>query len=189
MYVWLVTLYAFLNPVSDLLSPTYNEQHCVYQADPLSLVAVTTTSPTKTLYVMSDARLSALTKSILPQQPETGLGSLGVPSPSGGAVTFTTPALASTPSPSCTVVLSKQGTSKTVLLAPAVDQLCLPLSKPPVSGVETLGRVPSVLDEGSTILHTTETFGQTPGTTIITLSGSSVAASAGPQGPRAGQQY
>ncbi|KAK6469504.1 KAT8 regulatory NSL complex subunit 3 isoform X1 [Huso huso] len=150
---------------------------------------VTTTSPTKTLYVMSDARLSALTKSILPQQPETGLGSLGVPSPSGGAVTFTTPALASTPSPSCTVVLSKQGTSKTVLLAPAVDQLCLPLSKPPVSGVETLGRVPSVLDEGSTILHTTETFGQTPGTTIITLSGSSVAASAGPQGPRAGQQY
>lgn len=173
----------------DLLSPTYSEQHSVYQADPLSLVAVTTTSPTKTLYVMSDARLSALTKSILPQQPETGVGSLGVPSPSGGAVTFTTPALASIPSPSCTVVLSKQGTSKTVLLAPAVDQLCLPPSMPPVSGVETLGRVPSVLDEGSTILHTTETFGQTPGTTIITLSGSSVAASAGPQGPGAGQQY
>ncbi|XP_041089606.1 KAT8 regulatory NSL complex subunit 3-like isoform X8 [Polyodon spathula] len=148
---------------------------------------VTTTSPTKTLYVMSDARLSALTKSILPQQPETGLGSLGITPPSAGAVTFTTPALASTPS--CTVVLSKQGTSKTVLLAPAGDQLCLPLSKPPVCRVETLGRVPSVLDEGSTILHTTETFNQAPGTTIITLSGSSVATSAGPQGPGTDQQH
>ncbi|XP_015195931.1 KAT8 regulatory NSL complex subunit 3 isoform X1 [Lepisosteus oculatus] len=141
---------------------------------------VTTTSPTKTLYVMSDAKMSALTKSIIPQQqpslegPST-LRTLGVPSPPGGAVTFTTPALTNIPSPSCTMVLSKvgpvlQGGPKTVLLTPT-------LGGPPSIKPETLGRVPSVLDEASTILHTCETITPAPGTTIITLSGRSVGTS------------
>ncbi|XP_066570568.1 KAT8 regulatory NSL complex subunit 3 isoform X2 [Amia ocellicauda] len=150
---------------------------------------VTTTSPTKTLYVMSDAKMSALTKSIIPQQqtptdlPGT-LRTLGVPSPPGGAVTFTTPAITNTPSPSCTVVLSKvgpvlQGSPKTVLLTPA-------LGGPPTVKPETLGRVPSVLDEGSTILHSSETVTPAPGTTIITLSGRSVANFNTPPAPSAG---
>ncbi|XP_064421633.1 KAT8 regulatory NSL complex subunit 3 isoform X2 [Latimeria chalumnae] len=187
---------------------------------------VTTTSPTKTLYVMSDAKMSALTKSVIPP-PEATLSSLkplGVQAASTmptGATTFTTPALTSTPNPTCTVVLSKvgpvlQSTSKTVILTPTLAAVnsdlmggqvgekvskgtILPTISQPSAAVETLGRVPSVVDEGSTVIHTTEALSSRPimqqcttqpiGTTIITLSsGSSSAtpatfATVGPQGP------
>ncbi|XP_063304677.1 KAT8 regulatory NSL complex subunit 3 isoform X2 [Pelobates fuscus] len=141
-----------------------------------------TTSPPKTLYVMSDAKLSALTKSVgsdlasLPLKPMTLQGSSGVPP---GAVTFTTPSLTNTPNPTCTVVLSKigpvlQAPQKTVILAKA--EAGEKTSGNHVMGaVESLGRVPSVIDEGSTILHSRESLvnRQLLQPTLIALSGTS----------------
>ncbi|XP_067857074.1 LOW QUALITY PROTEIN: KAT8 regulatory NSL complex subunit 3-like [Heptranchias perlo] len=150
-----------------------------------SSTPVATTSPTKTLYVMSDAKMSALTKSIIaPLEASTSKPclppSLNTGSP---ALTFTT----SSPSPTCTVMLSKvgpvlQSSSKTVILASSSSSsslapvkgevktttagerfgLTVPLTKtlgarPAGTASETLGKVPSVMDQGSTIIHTTET--------------------------------
>lgn len=159
---------------------------------------VVTTSPMKTLYVMSDAKLSALTKSVMgeaasvPLKP-TGLQAGAVASSSAvstGAVSFTP----STPtSPPCGLVHSKvgpvlQATSKTVILTSTLTAVKgdralgqraekASLTK---GAVETLGRVPSVVDDGTAIIHTREPVanrhllpqGMLPsagGTTLITL--------------------
>ncbi|XP_053124986.1 KAT8 regulatory NSL complex subunit 3 isoform X2 [Hemicordylus capensis] len=163
---------------------------------------VTTTSPMKTLYVMSDAKLSALTKSVMgeatsvPLKPtaiQTGAAAAAASSAASlGAVTF-----ASTPSPPCSLVHSKVGpvlqtTSKTVILTSTLTAMKgdralgqrgekVNLTKGhAVGAMETLGRVPSVMDDSSTILHTREALanrhllpqGMLPaaaGTTLITL--------------------
>ncbi|XP_075457988.1 KAT8 regulatory NSL complex subunit 3 isoform X3 [Ascaphus truei] len=157
------------------------------KALPLSRAAtppVATTSPPKTLYVMSDAKLSALTKSVgadlasLPVKPLTLQASPRMPT---GAVTFTTPALASTPSPACTMVLSKigpvlQAPPKTVILAAAKNEGGERASGNHVmSTVESLGRVPSVVDEGSTIIHSRESLAsrQLLQPALIAMSGTS----------------
>ncbi|KAM5170742.1 KAT8 regulatory NSL complex subunit 3 isoform 2-T2 [Mantella aurantiaca] len=141
-----------------------------------------TTSPPKTLYVMSDAKLSALTKSIgseltsLPLKPIT-LQSTSAVAP--GTVTFTTPSLANTPNTACTVVLSKigpvlQASPKTVFLAKtdSSDKLS---GNHMIGTVESLGRVPSVVDEGSTIIHSRESLvnRQLLQPALIALSGTS----------------
>ncbi|XP_062452994.1 KAT8 regulatory NSL complex subunit 3 isoform X2 [Rhea pennata] len=188
---------------------------------------VTTTSPMKTLYVMSDAKLSALTKSVMGEATSVPLKPLGIqPSSSSssssassptGAVTFATSPLASAPSPPSSLVHSKVGpvlqtASKTVILTSTLAAVKgdgplghggekVSLAKSPsalghaLGAVETLGRVPSVVDDGSTIIHTRETLanrhllpqGMLPGgtgTTLITLgsslAGSSIIATAGP---------
>ncbi|XP_059586495.1 KAT8 regulatory NSL complex subunit 3 isoform X2 [Alligator mississippiensis] len=173
------------------------------------------TSPMKTLYVMSDAKLSALTKSVMAEAASSApSGSASSPT---GTVTFTASALAGTPS-SPSLAHTKvgpvlQATSKTVILtstlaavksdgalAHAGDKAGLSKGAAAALGhalgaVETLGRVPSVVDEGSTVLHTRETLtsrhllpqGVLPtgaGTTLIALSGSlaspSIITTAGP---------
>ncbi|KAM4748020.1 KAT8 regulatory NSL complex subunit 3 isoform 2-T2 [Rhinophrynus dorsalis] len=141
-----------------------------------------TTSPPKTLYVMSDAKLSALTKSVggdltsLPLKPMALQGTSAVPA---GAVTFTTPSLANSPNPACTVVLSKigpvlQAPPKTVILTKAEtgDKMS---GNHLMNAVESLGRVPSVVDEGSTIIHSRESLVSRTllQPTLIALSGSS----------------
>ncbi|XP_066495912.1 KAT8 regulatory NSL complex subunit 3 isoform X2 [Tiliqua scincoides] len=166
---------------------------------------VTTTSPMKTLYVMSDAKLSALTKSVMAEAASVSLKPAGVQAgavasssaastASMGAVTFAP----STPtSPPCSLVHSKvgpvlQATSKTVILTSTLTAVKgdralgqrgekASLTKGhPVGAVETLGRVPSVVDDSSAIIHTREPVanrhllpqGMLPaagGTTLITL--------------------
>ncbi|KAM4676334.1 KAT8 regulatory NSL complex subunit 3 isoform 2-T3 [Discoglossus pictus] len=141
-----------------------------------------TTSPPKTLYVMSDAKLSALTKSVgtdlatLPLKQMSLQASSAVPA---GTVTFTTPSLANTSSSACTVVLSKIGPMlqtqpKTVILAKAEggDKAS---GNHLMGAVESLGRVPSVVDEGSTIIHSRESLvnRQLLQPALIALSGSS----------------
>ncbi|XP_038641070.1 KAT8 regulatory NSL complex subunit 3 isoform X2 [Scyliorhinus canicula] len=127
-----------------------------------SPVAVTT-SPTKTLYVMSDAKMSALTKSVV---------SLLEASPSSTAGSIMTPTITSS---TCTVMLSKvgpvlQSSSKTVILTSTKSEgqpsvagerfgLTSSTSKTPGTrpiSSETLGKVHSVMDQGSTIIHSTE---------------------------------
>ncbi|XP_063788082.1 KAT8 regulatory NSL complex subunit 3 isoform X1 [Pseudophryne corroboree] len=162
---------------SKLLPPLVTEQCKVSTSSDrtpgektLSIVrAVTppavTTSPPKTLYVMSDAKLSALTKSVgsdltaLPLKQMTLQSSAAVTT---GAVTFTTPSLGNTPNPACTVVLSKigpvlQASSKTVILAKTEASDKTP-GNHVISAVESLGRVPSVIDECSTIIHSRESL-------------------------------
>ncbi|XP_073478167.1 KAT8 regulatory NSL complex subunit 3 isoform X1 [Aquarana catesbeiana] len=162
---------------SKVLPPTVAEQCKVATASDrtpgeksLSIVrAVTppavTTSPPKTLYVMSDAKLSALTKSVgsefasLPLKPMALQSS---PAISPGTVTFTTPSLASTSNTTCTVVLSKigpvlQASPKTVILA-KTDSSDKSSGNHMIGSVESLGRVPSVVDEGSTIIHSRESL-------------------------------
>ncbi|XP_068277708.1 KAT8 regulatory NSL complex subunit 3 isoform X3 [Nyctibius grandis] len=186
---------------------------------------VTTTSPMKTLYVMSDAKLSALTKSVMGEatsvplklpgiQPSSSSSSASSPT---GAVTFATSPLASAPSPPSSLVHSKVGpvlqtASKTVILTSTLatvkgdgplghvgEKVSLTKSAAALGhalgAVETLGRVPSVVDDGSTIIHTREALanrhllpqGVLPGgagTTLITLgsslASSSIIATAGP---------
>ncbi|XP_030320006.1 KAT8 regulatory NSL complex subunit 3 isoform X3 [Calypte anna] len=183
---------------------------------------VTTTSPMKTLYVMSDAKLSALTKSGMGEAPSAPLKLPGIqPSSSSsssssatsptGAVTFTTSPLASTPSSPGSLLHPKVGpvlqtASKTLILTSTLStgkgdgalghsgEGGLSKGPPALShalgAVETLGRVPSVVDEGSTILHTREAVasrhlvpqGVLPGgtnTTLITLATSPGIATAG----------
>ncbi|XP_014814989.1 PREDICTED: KAT8 regulatory NSL complex subunit 3 isoform X6 [Calidris pugnax] len=175
---------------------------------------VTTTSPMKTLYVMSDAKLSALTKSVMAEatsvplklpaiQPSSTSSSSSSPT---GAVTFaSTSSLASAPSPPSSLVHSKVGpvlqtASKTVILTSTVatvkgdgalghvgEKVSLAKSTMALGHalgmVEPLGRVPSVVDDGSTIIHTREALanrhllpqGVLPGgagTTLITLGNS-----------------
>ncbi|KAM4644726.1 KAT8 regulatory NSL complex subunit 3 isoform 4-T4 [Amazona ochrocephala] len=177
---------------------------------PAAAPVVTTTSPMKTLYVMSDAKLSALTKSVLAEATSVPLKLPSIqPSSSSsatGAVTF-----ASTPSPPASLVHSKvlQTASKTVILTSTLatvkgdgplghigEKVSLTKSAAALGhalgAVETLGRVPSVVDEGSTIMHSREALasrqllsqGVLPGgagTTLITLgSSSSIIATAGP---------
>nr|XP_020635775.1 KAT8 regulatory NSL complex subunit 3 isoform X2 [Pogona vitticeps] len=185
-------------------------------SQPSSAAAVvTTTSPMKTLYVMSDAKLSALTKSVMaeaaavPLKPATlqaAAAAAAAPSSPLGAVTFATSTPAST---ACSLVHSKvrpvlQTASKTVILTStltamkgdrALGQRGEKMTAPTKGPVETLGRVPSVMDDSSTILHTRESVpsrhllpqGLLPtaaGTTLITLgsslAGSSIIATAGP---------
>ncbi|KAM6036141.1 KAT8 regulatory NSL complex subunit 3 isoform 2-T2 [Theristicus caerulescens] len=187
---------------------------------------VTTTSPMKTLYVMSDAKLSALTKSVMGEATSVPLKLPGIqPSSSSsssassptGAVTFATSPLASTPSPPGSLVHSKVGpvlqtASKTVILTSTLatmkgdgplghigEKVSLTKSAAALGhalgAVETLGRVPSVVDDGSAIIHTREALanrhllsqGVLPGgagTTLITLgsslASSSIIATAGP---------
>ncbi|XP_042328491.1 KAT8 regulatory NSL complex subunit 3 isoform X3 [Sceloporus undulatus] len=184
------------------------------------VVAATTSSPMKTLYVMSDAKLSALTKSVMaeaassPLKP-TALQTAATSSSSSpiGAVTFAPSTLASTP---CSLGHSKVGpvlqtTSKTVILTstlaamkgdralgPRGEKVMLTKGHHALGPAEALGRVPSVMDDGSsTILHTRESLtnrhllpqGMLPaaaatGTTLIALGGnlasSSIIATAGP---------
>lgn len=177
---------------SKLLPPLVTEQCKVATSSDrtpgektLSIVrAVTppavTTSPPKTLYVMSDAKLSALTKSVgsdltsLPLKPMTLQSSSAV---TPGAVTFTTTSLASASNPACTMVLSKigpvlQASPKTVMLTKTEAS---EKTGNHISGVESLGRVPSVVDEGSTIIHSRESLvnRQMLQPALIALSGSS----------------
>uniref|UniRef100_A0A8C5MQR5 KAT8 regulatory NSL complex subunit 3 n=1 Tax=Leptobrachium leishanense TaxID=445787 RepID=A0A8C5MQR5_9ANUR len=179
---------------SKLLPPSVTEQCKVSASNDrsasdksLSMVQTVTppavtTSPPKTLYVMSDAKLSALTKSVgsdlasLPLKPMTLQASSGVPS---GAVTFTSQSLTNTPNPACTVVLSKIGSvlqapTKTVILAKAEAGEKLP-GNHVMGAMESLGRVPSVIDEGSTILHSRESLinRQLLQPALIALSGTS----------------
>ncbi|XP_050766141.1 KAT8 regulatory NSL complex subunit 3 isoform X3 [Gymnogyps californianus] len=189
---------------------------------------VTTTSPMKTLYVMSDAKLSALTKSVMAEatsvplklpgiQPSSSSSSSSSASSPTAAVTFATSPLASTPSPPGSLVHSKVGpvlqtASKTVILTSTLaavkgdgplahigEKVSLTKSAAALGHalgtVETLGRVPSMMDDGSTVIHTREALanrhllsqGVLPGgtgTTLITLgsslASSSIIATAGP---------
>ncbi|KAM6040594.1 KAT8 regulatory NSL complex subunit 3 isoform 2-T2 [Chlamydotis macqueenii] len=180
-----------------------------------SAPVVTTTSPMKTLYVMSDAKLSALTKSVMGEATSVPLKLPGIQpssSSSTGAVT-----LASAPSPPSSLVHSKVGPvlqtpSKTVILTSTLaamkgdgplghigEKVSLTKSAAALGhalgAVETLGRVPSVVDDGSAVIHSREALagrhllpqGVLPGgagTTLITLgsslASSSVVATAGP---------
>ncbi|KAM6234960.1 KAT8 regulatory NSL complex subunit 3 isoform 2-T2 [Porphyrio hochstetteri] len=181
---------------------------------------VTTTSPMKTLYVMSDAKLSALTKSVMGEatsvplklpgiQPSSSSSSASSPT---GAVTF-----GGAPSPPTGLVHSKVGpvlqtASKTVILTSTLaavkgdgplghigEKVSLTKSAAALGhalgAVETLGRVPSVVDDGTAIIHAREALanrhllpqGVLPGgagTTLITLgsslANSSIIATAGP---------
>ncbi|XP_069773633.1 KAT8 regulatory NSL complex subunit 3 isoform X2 [Narcine bancroftii] len=126
-----------------------------------------TTSPTKTLYVMSDAKMSALTKSIITPLEVSTPRSLGTP-PVNTVGPLLSPSIASS---TCSVILSKVGpvlrsSSTTTTLSSGKTEMKLAsgerfsLAKTLSSGsvsTETLGKVPSVMDQGSTILHTTET--------------------------------
>uniref|UniRef100_A0A8C0H0W2 KAT8 regulatory NSL complex subunit 3 n=1 Tax=Chelonoidis abingdonii TaxID=106734 RepID=A0A8C0H0W2_CHEAB len=166
-----------------------------------SVPAVTATSPMKTLYVMSDAKLSALTKSVMAEAAGAPWKPVGIQTPSSSAcssssassppsaVTFTS---ATPANPPCSLVHSKvgpilQNTTKTVILTSTLaakgdGPLGRRLEKVghTLESVETLGKVPSVVDNGSTIIHTRETLanrhllpqGMLPtgaGTTLITL--------------------
>ncbi|KAM8990759.1 KAT8 regulatory NSL complex subunit 3 isoform 3-T3 [Ara ararauna] len=180
---------------------------------PVAAPVVTTTSPMKTLYVMSDAKLSALTKSVLAEATSVPLKLPSIQPSSSSSATSATGAVtfASTPSPPASLVHSKvlQTASKTVILTSTLatvkgdgplghigEKVSLTKSAAALGhalgAVETLGRVPSVVDEGSTIIHSREALasrqllsqGVLPGgagTTLITLgSSSSIIATAGP---------
>ncbi|XP_010072685.1 PREDICTED: KAT8 regulatory NSL complex subunit 3-like, partial [Pterocles gutturalis] len=170
---------------------------------------VTAASPTRTLYVTSDAKLSALTKSVMGEATSVPLKLPGIqPSSSSsassptGTVTFATSPLASAPSPPSSLLRSKVGpvlqtTSKTLILtftlAPVKgdrplghtgDKVSLTRSAMALGHalgtVETLGRVPSVVDGGSTIAHSRNALPNRrllpggAGTALVTL-GSSLA--------------
>ncbi|XP_029139006.1 KAT8 regulatory NSL complex subunit 3 [Protobothrops mucrosquamatus] len=183
----------------------------------VSLAVVTTTSPMKTLYVMSDAKLSALTKSVMAEAASVPLKATAVQTAAAassatssslpGAVTFATSTTTSTPGGlgHSKVGPVLQTASKTVILTSTLTALKtdrslgqrgeLALAKGHELGtMETLGRVPSVMDDSSTIIHTRESLtsrhllpqGMLPsaaGTTLITLSsnlaGSSIIPTAG----------
>ncbi|XP_015152934.1 KAT8 regulatory NSL complex subunit 3 isoform X5 [Gallus gallus] len=182
--------------------------------DPAAAPLVTTASPMKTLYVMSDAKLSALTKSVMDEATSVPLKLPGLqPSSSStsspaGPVTFATSPLAGAPSPPSSLVHSKVGpilqtASKTVILTSTLatmkadgsfghtgDKVSLTRSASALGhalgAMETLGRVPSVVDDGSTLLHARETLTNRhvlpggAGAALLTLSSSSVIATAGP---------
>ncbi|XP_072213259.1 KAT8 regulatory NSL complex subunit 3 isoform X5 [Excalfactoria chinensis] len=182
--------------------------------NPAAAPLVTAASPMKTLYVMSDAKLSALTKSVMDEATSVPLKLPGLqPSSSStsspaGPVTFASSPLAVAPSPPSSLVHSKVGpilqtASKAVILTSTLatmkadgsfghlgDKVSLTRSTSALShalGVmETLGRVPSVMDDGSTLLHARETLTNRhllPGGTgaaLLTLSSSSVITTAGP---------
>uniref|UniRef100_K7EZ35 Uncharacterized protein n=1 Tax=Pelodiscus sinensis TaxID=13735 RepID=K7EZ35_PELSI len=139
------------------------------------------------------------------QAPSSSACSSSTSSPSG-AVAFPAATAASAPSPPCSLVHSKggpalQNAAKTLLLTSAVAAKGDgPLGRRAekvghtLGAVETLGKVPSVVDNGSTILHSRETLGSRlwlpqgmlpagAGTTLITLGSSlspSLLAAAGP---------
>ncbi|XP_060643711.2 KAT8 regulatory NSL complex subunit 3 [Anolis sagrei] len=160
---------------------------------------VTTSSPMKTLYVMSDAKLSALTKSVMAEAASSPLKSaaLQTPSSSSPSVTFA-PSTVASASGNLGPVL--QTTSKTVFLTSALAAMKGGRGEKaaPAKGhhshvlgpTEALGRVPSVVDDGtSTILHTREGLPSrhllpAAGATLITLGSglgsSSIIATAGP---------
>uniref|UniRef100_A0A8C6X5R1 KAT8 regulatory NSL complex subunit 3 n=1 Tax=Naja naja TaxID=35670 RepID=A0A8C6X5R1_NAJNA len=155
---------------------------------------VTTTSPMKTLYVMSDAKLSALTKSVMAEAASAPLKATAVQTTAAassassssppGAVTFATTTTNSTPGvlgqPKVGPVL--QSASKTVILTSTLTALKMSPPKGHELGtMETLGKVPSVMDDSSTIIHTRESLTNrhllpqrmlpsAAGTTLITLS-------------------
>ncbi|XP_035201102.1 KAT8 regulatory NSL complex subunit 3 isoform X3 [Oxyura jamaicensis] len=204
------------------MAPADPAAHLTAAAAPV----VTSASPMKTLYVMSDAKLSALTKSMMGEATSVPLKLPGIqPSSSSsssassptGAVTFATSPLAGAPSPPGSLVHSKVGpvlqtASKTVILTSTLaavkgdgplghlgEKVSLTKSASALGHtlgtMETLGRVPSVVDDGSTIIHTREALanrhllpqGVLPGgagTTLITLGSSlgssSIIAAAGP---------
>lgn len=169
--------------------------------------AVTASSPMKTLYVMSDAKLSALTKSAMGEvplklpaiQPSSSSSSC---SPTG-AVTFASAASSLLHSKVGPVL---QTASKTVILTSALaavkgdrplghvgDKLSLSKSVPALGHAlgtaEPLGRVPPAGDEGS-VGHGREALASRhllpqavlpggAGTALIALGGSSVIAAAG----------
>ncbi|KAJ6653249.1 hypothetical protein lerEdw1_009413 [Lerista edwardsae] len=166
-------------------------------APPLLPPVVTTTSPMKTLYVMSDAKLSALTKSVMAEAASMPLKPTAVQAgaaasssaASAGAVTFAPSPQAPPPG---SLVHSKVGpvlqtASKTVILTSTLTAMKgqrgekAALAKGhAVGAVETLGRVPSVVDDSSAIIRTREPVanrhllpqGMLPaagGTTLITL--------------------
>ncbi|XP_059823775.1 KAT8 regulatory NSL complex subunit 3 isoform X1 [Hypanus sabinus] len=136
-------------------------------SNPQSLCsAVVTTSPTKTLYVMSDAKMSALTKSIITPLEISPQRSLGTP-PLNAASPMLNPSISSS-----SMMLSKAGpvlrssSSSTNLTlgksevkpASGGERFSLTKSQGSVAAsTETVGKVPSVMDQGSTIIHTTET--------------------------------
>ncbi|XP_032060097.1 KAT8 regulatory NSL complex subunit 3 isoform X3 [Aythya fuligula] len=205
------------------MAPADPAAHLTAAAAPV----VTSASPMKTLYVMSDAKLSALTKSVMGEatsvplklpgiQPSSSSSSSSASSPTG-AVTFATSPLAGAPSPPGSLVHPKVGpvlqtASKTVILTSTLatvkgdgalghlgEKVSLTKSASALGHalgtMETLGRVPSVVDDGSTVIHTRETLanrhllpqGVLPagaGTTLITLgsslASSSIIAAAGP---------
>nr|XP_047910105.1 KAT8 regulatory NSL complex subunit 3 isoform X3 [Anser cygnoides] len=205
------------------MAPADPAAHLTAAAAPV----VTSASPMKTLYVMSDAKLSALTKSVMGEatsvplklpgiQPSSSSSSSSASSPTG-AVTFATSPLAGAPSPPGSLVHSKVGpvlqtASKTVILTSTLaavkgdgplghlgEKVGLTKSASALGHalgtMETLGRVPSVVDDGSTIIRTREALanrhllpqGVLPGgagTTLITLgsslASSSIIAAAGP---------
>ncbi|XP_060539309.1 KAT8 regulatory NSL complex subunit 3 isoform X2 [Pantherophis guttatus] len=183
----------------------------------VSLSVVTTTSPMKTLYVMSDAKLSALTKSVMAEAASVPLKATAVQTTAAassttassppGAVTFATSTTSSTPGGlgHSKVGPVLQSASKTVILTSTLTalkadrslgqrgEMTLPKGHE-LGTMETLGRVPSVMDDSSTIIHTRESLtnrhllpqGMLPsaaGTTLITLSsnlaGSSIIPTAG----------
>ncbi|XP_073509783.1 KAT8 regulatory NSL complex subunit 3 isoform X1 [Phyllobates terribilis] len=177
---------------SKLLPPLVTEQCKVATSSDrtpgektLSIVRAVTppavnTSPPKTLYVMSDAKLSALTKSVgsdLTSLPLKALTLQGSSAATPGAVTFTTPSLTSASNSACAMVLSKigpvlQASPKTLILAKTE---VIEKTGNHVSAMESLGRVPSVVDEGSTIIHSRESLvnRQLLQPALIALSGSS----------------
>ncbi|XP_052520939.1 KAT8 regulatory NSL complex subunit 3 isoform X4 [Tympanuchus pallidicinctus] len=187
-------------------------------ADPAAAALVTTASPMKTLYVMSDAKLSALTKSVMDEATSGPLKLPGIqPSSStsspAGPVTFAASPVAGAASPPSSLVHSKAGpilqtASKTVILTSTLatvkadgsvghigDKVSLTRSTSALShalgAMETLGRVPSVVDDGSNLLRARETLANRhllpqsvlpggAGAALLTLSSSSVITTAGP---------
>lgn len=167
----------------------------------------------KTLYVMSDAKLSALTKSVMAEATAVqaaaaaAASSTTTSSSPPGAVTFATSTTSGTPGGlgHSKVGPVLQPASKTVILTSRLTalkadrslgqrgEMTLPKGHE-LGTMETLGRVPSVMDDGSTIIHTQESLtdrhllpqGMLPsaaGTTLIPLSsnlaGSSIIPTAG----------
>ncbi|XP_021230521.1 KAT8 regulatory NSL complex subunit 3 isoform X2 [Numida meleagris] len=175
---------------------------------------VTAASPMKTLYVMSDAKLSALTKPVMGEATSVPLKLPGLqPSSSSassptGPVTLAPSPLPGAPGPPSSLVHSKvgpvlQAASRTVILTPTLatmkgdgplgrtgDKVSLTRSASTLGHAlgttETLGRVPSVLDDGSTLLHARETLASRhelpggAGAALLTLGSSSIIAAAGP---------
>uniref|UniRef100_A0A8C5RWE0 KAT8 regulatory NSL complex subunit 3 n=1 Tax=Laticauda laticaudata TaxID=8630 RepID=A0A8C5RWE0_LATLA len=169
-----------------MLSKEQNDRGCMLNRL-LCPRLVTTTSPMKTLYVMSDAKLSALTKSVMAEAASAPLKATAVQTAAAaasstssssppGAVTFATTTTSSTAGGlgQSKVGPVLQSASKTVILTSTLTALKL-------GTMESLGKVPSVMDESSTIIHTRESLtnrhllpqGMLPsaaGTTLITLS-------------------
>ncbi|XP_019467290.1 KAT8 regulatory NSL complex subunit 3 isoform X2 [Meleagris gallopavo] len=185
--------------------------------DPAAAPLVTAASPMKTLYVMSDAKLSALTKSVMDEATSVPLKLPGIQPSSSSTSSPVGPVaaspLAGAPSPPSSLVHSKVGpilqtASKTVILTSTLatvkadgslghvgDKVSLTRSTSALShtlgAMETLGRVPSVVDDGSTLLRARETLANRhllpqsvlpagAGAALLTLSSSSVITTAGP---------